>query len=168
MRVYEEKKKSKNFAIPFSVVLSVVFGRRLSVIGYQLSNVDRWSLIGDSKAEGEAETEAEAEAKAEAETLPFPHRALPPLGGIAIPNVVAPPHQNPTSHRPRDPRSNPGRTNEGNPSSLSPERLRLPRCPGNLSLGLATTASVHRGSIHRVPSPRSFSSAGFSALFFPP
>lgn len=99
--------------------------------------------------------------------FPFLHRALPPV--VSPPsNVVAPPRQNPTSRRPRDSRSSPGRTSEGNPSSLSPERLRLPRCPGNLSLGLATTASVYRGSIHGVPSPRSFSSVAFSALFFPP
>lgn len=105
---------------------------------------------------------------AEAETLPFPQPSPTTTqrgaAGSPPPNVVAPPRQNPTSRRPRDPRSSPGRTSEGNPSSLSPERLRLPRCPGNLSLGLATTASVCRGSIHRVPSPRSFS----SALFFPP
>jgi len=85
------------------------------------------------------------------------------------PGVVAPPRQNPTPRRsPRDhPRQPRGRTSEGNPSSLSPERLRLPRCPGNLSLGLATTASVHRGSIHRVPSPRSFSSGAFSKPLLP-
>lgn len=44
------------------------------------------------------------------------------------------------------------RTNEGeNPSSLPPERLRLPRCPGNPSLGLASASSVLRGSIHGNP-----------------
>jgi len=85
------------------------------------------------------------------------------------PGVVAPPRQNPTPRRsPRDhPRQPRDRTSEGNPSSLAPERLRLPRCPGNLSLGLATTASVHRGSIHRVPSPRSFSSGAFSKPLLP-
>lgn len=91
------------------------------------------------------------------------HHPLPqPRGVVAPPRVrIQPPRRFPR------PRSSPGRTSEGNPSSLSPERLRLPRCPGNLSLGLATTASVCRGSIQRVPSSRSFSSDAFSTLFFP-
>ena len=146
----EEKERGLRHPSLYSHRSYLDVGRRSSVVGRRSSVVTRRSLVPKPKP-------------SHSRTEPYHRLAVSPP-----PNVVAPPRQNPTSRRPRDPHSSPGRTSEGNPSSLSPERLRLPRCPGNLSLGLATTASVCRGSIHRVPSPRSFSSTTFSALFFPP
>lgn len=48
------------------------------------------------------------------------------------------------------------RTNEGeNPSSLPPERLRLPRCPGNPGLGLASASSAAPFTATPLPRPSS-------------
>lgn len=157
--MYEEKERGPRHPLSVAVAASVVLGRRSLVAGRQSPVVDRRSSVVDRRSLVPKPKPKPSHSRVESYHRPA---VSPP------PNVVAPPRQNPTSRRSRDPRSSPSRTSEGNPSSLSPERLRLSRCPGNLSLGLATTASVCRGSIHCVPSPRSFSSAAFSALFFPP
>lgn len=144
------EEKERWFRHRFSAaVASVVLGCRSSIVGR------RSSVVG-------AEAEAEAEA-----SLPIPAPS-PTADGIATLQCrSAPASESNLSSPPRLPQQ-PWLNERGKPFLPVPERLRLPRCPGNLSLGLATTASVYRGSIHGVPSPRSFSSVAFSALFFPP
>lgn len=137
-----KREKERRFRRPLSVAVGRTWtlnvGRRSSVV-----DVGRRSSVG-----------AEAEAEAEAETLPFPHRTLPPPGGIATPQCrSAPASESNLSLSPR-PSQQPWSNERGKPFLPVPRAPTPPALPRQPQLGVGH----HRLRVPRLHSPRPLSS----------